>query len=337
MSVNGGIEILDSILSENDDELAVSSSPIVVLKDGEIDPRFLRMSYSSGLLFNGCERKFQIQKLQGKHRTDYRHWQSELTFSFGHAIGEAVQDLLAGKTKDQVIFNMFCKWKEDLFAENEKQKKTFFHALNGVLQFISMREDGFLEEYELVYYDNKPAAELSFKINFPNGFKERGYVDIVLRNKITGLFAIFEIKTDSGVYLQPAKYRNSSQATGYSVVLDKIEPGQTDYTVYYLVFMSRQEKWECFEFPKTNVMRALWVEDRVEDFSRIAGLVAQRGNDGVWPMRGNHCVAYMRECEYLGTCHMKTERLITNVNPREDDFDEDVKYDFDIDFLELIG
>src|ERR1043165_4444132 len=175
----------------------------------------------------------------------------------------------------------------------------------AIQKFISMREDGFLDDYELVWYDGKPAAELSFRIHFPHGFTERGFVDIVLRNRSTGQFAIFEIKTDSGMYLQPAKYKNSAQATGYSVILDKIEPGQTDYTVYYLVYMTRREEWEQFEFSKTMKMRAQWIQDKLYDIEQIVGLARDRGNYGVWPIRGQHCVAYMRECEFMGVCQSR--------------------------------
>lgn len=332
-------EILDELFGDVVEE--IKQSPIVVLKDGEVDPRFKKMSYSSGLLFNGCERKFQIQKLNPRERDDSKidesiPWEQRLTFGFGHAVGLAVQDLLEGRSKNEVIFRMYCNWKEDLFAENEKQKKTFFHALNAVSQFMSMREDGFLDEYELVYYDGKPASELSFRITLPNGFRERGFVDIVLRNTTTGQFAIFEIKTDSGMYLQPGKYKNSAQATGYSVVLDKIEPGQTDYTVYYLVYMTRQEKWECFEFPKTHVMRAAWLEDRMEDFDRIERLVYRRGNTGLWPMRGNHCMNYNRACEYLGTCHLNIETMSQPLRERDLVDDEAGKYTFELTLEELL-
>lgn len=326
------IEILDSILDEEVENI----SPIVKIEEyKEVDPRFKRLSYSSDLLFNGCERKFQILKMNPRpDKQDELDWKRRLTFSFGTVVGEAVQHILEGWAKDKVIFHAFKSWNEHLFSENDKQKKTFFHALNAIVKFISMREDGFLDEYELVYYDGKPASELSFKVNFPEGFTERGFVDIVLRNKITDKFAIFEIKTDSGRYMRPEKYKNSSQATGYSVILDRIEPGQTEYTVYYLVYMTWLEQWECFEFAKTATMRAAWVDDKLETNDRIKSLVAKRGNYGIWPMRGNHCMSFNSACQFLGTCHMSTDSLVVPL--RESDFEESYEYTFVFNLEEIL-
>lgn len=324
------IELLDSLMNQEHEPIAAS----VDWPDNVPDPRLTRSSYSSGLLFNGCERKYQLQKLSAIGSNSEDDWRSKLTFGFGHAVGEGIQNILMGKERNRIIFDLFCKWKEDLYAENEKQKKTFFHMMFAIDKFLAMRQDGFLDEYELVYYNGQPAAELSYRINFPDGFKERGYVDIVLRNKITGKFAIFEIKTNSGMYLQSSSYRNSGQATGYSIILDKIEPGQADYTVYYLVYMTRSMEWECFEFPKTRSMRAQWVIDKLHDFQRLKSLVDERGNLGIWPIRGNHCVSYGRECKYLGTCQLPTDRLIQPLT--EDQIEETVNYTFEFEWEELI-
>jgi hypothetical protein len=195
-------------------------------------------------------------------------------------------------------------------------------------------EDGFLNDYEMAYYDGQPSSELSFRVTFPRNFTYRGYVDIVLKNKITGEFAIFEIKTDSGNFVNHFKYKNSSQATGYSVVLDRIEPGHTDYTVYYLVYLTRMERWECFEFPKSHSQRALWVRDRLIDNQMIIDFVESEGNLGFWPLHGQHCVSFNRVCEYMNICHMSTASLVLPL--RENMLTEDKHYQFEITLEELL-
>lgn len=307
---------------------------VVQWAEHRVDPRLARLSYSSLLSFNGCERKYQLTKLNatGKIAED---WRSELTFSFGHMVGEGVQRILMGHKLNNIIIDSFAKWKEDLYAENEKQKKTFFHAMFAIEQFMVMHDNGFLEDYELAYYNGIPAAELSFRIEFPNEYYYRGFVDIVLRNKVTGQFAIFEIKTDSGMYINPGKYQNSAQGTGYSSVLQKIEPDATEFTVYYLVYMTRKEEWECFEFHKTMAMRAQWILDTIHDIERIQSLVETRGNNGIWPIRGNHCMNFMKECPYLSICTFDTDKQVKPLT--EDQLEDPAEYQFEFDWKEFLN
>lgn len=332
------LNTLDDILNaptESTEEL----SPVVDWPANKIDPRLARSSYSSSLLFNGCQRKYQLQKLQtAPTKKSQEDWKSTLTFQFGHTVGEGVQEtLITGTSKaarDKVIFNLLTQWKCDLFDENTKQKKSFFHALNALHQFWAAQDDGLFADYEVAYFDGKPAAELSFKIHLPNGISYRGYVDLVLRHKYTGEYIILELKTNSGKFINPAQYKNSDQAIGYSVVLDKIAPGVTNYTVEYLVYMTYLQTWESFSFPKTYVQRALWVKDRLWDSQVLEMLVKQEGNHGMWPMRGNHCLNYNKPCEFLGICHMETESLIKPL--RESDLEEINEYQFEFTLEELL-
>ena len=262
-------------------------------------------------------------------------WKSSLTFQYGHTVGEAIQEtLVAGVSRDQIVLDLFTKWKCDLYEENIKQKKSFFHALAALYKFWAMQDDGFFADYEVASWDGKPAAELSFKILLPGGFTYRGYVDLVLRNKITGEYVILELKTNSARFVNSFMYKNSEQAIGYSVVLDKIEPGLTSYTVEYLEYLTYLEKWENFSFPKTYVQRAIWLRDRLWDTQIIEALVKQEGNYGIWPVHGNHCVNYNRNCEFMDICHMPTDSLVEPL--RESDLVEDVDYQFVINFEDLI-
>lgn len=276
-----------------------------------LDPRLSRTSYSSESLFHSCARKYQLTKLQGKSR-EVLDWKQSLTFSFGHLVGDAAQRLFMGETLDRVILHMFATWEEHLYQENDKQKKGFFYAMQAIEMLAAELEPGgALEDYELVYYEGKPAVELGLKIKYPDGGAYRGFVDLVLRNKSTGLYCIIDTKTDSGRVLNPNRYKNSGQALGYSVVLDKIEPGYSDYTVYYLVYMTYLERWELFEFPKTRTQRAIWLRDRLWDNAMRAAMAQEFGTYGIWPVNGNSCMAWNRECPFLGSCEGPTEYLMS--------------------------
>lgn len=270
------------------------------------DPRLFKLSYSGNLTLHGCPRKFQLERYTAKVNVDI-DWRSSLTFQYGHTVGDAIAATVAGVSKDKILLDAFTGWKMDLFTENEKQKKSFTYALFAIHKFWAMQEEGFFEDFEIVYFHGRPAAELSFKIEFPNGFTYRGYVDLVVRNKVTGEYVILELKTNSGKWINTSQYKNSSQAIGYSVVLDAIAPGLTSYTVEYLVWMTNLDRWENFSFPKTYMQRALWLRDRIWDNDQINTLIHTEGSYGIWPMHGEHCTNYNKECAYMNTCHLPTE------------------------------
>jgi len=270
------------------------------------DPRLTRLSYSGATTLHGCPRKFQLQRLRAKV-SNPNDWKTELTFQFGHSVGDAVADTLEGKTQNEVLFKMFKEWKGDILEYNPKQEKSLAHAVYAMRKFWALQEEGFFQDYELVYFNGRPAIELSFRITFPGNFTLRGYVDLVVRNKITGEYVIVENKTSSGKYLNTAAFKNSAQAIGYSVVLDKIVPGLTSYTVEYLVWMTQLGKWENFSFPKTYTQRALWIRDRMWDNMCIERLIQEEGSYGIWPMQGEHCTTFGKVCEYMDTCHLSTE------------------------------
>lgn len=335
------ISKLDDFLSSPANSSTVEESPIVFWNPEKLDPRLGRLSYSSSLLLHGCPRKYQLQKMQAEFsKQQEEDWKQTLTFAYGHAIGEALQDILIGiKSRDQVIFDRMVAWPCDLFDENEKQKKSFAHVLQAIAKFYAMLDDGFFEEYEVAIYNGKPAAELSFRIHFPDGSTYRGYVDLVVRNKLTGEYVIVEIKSNSGRKIAHAQYKNSAQAIGYSVVLDRIHPGLASYTVEYLVYMTYLERWENFSFPKTMVQRALWVRDRLWEVQLLNDLVRDEGTYGVWPMHGEHCFSYMKECDYMGSCHMPTEQLIAPLREKhlvELGDNTGNPYEFEIDLVDLL-
>lgn len=280
--------------------------PVVELPQDQPDPRLLRTSYSSLLTFHGCPRKYQLDKLQAEKEVDY---DSNVTFAYGHVVGEGIQQYLIHRDLDKALWTMFLMWHADYLDENERQKKSFAAAVAALMQFEELCKDGLLDEYEVAIFDGKPAAELSFKIIFPNT-EYRGFVDLVLVHKITGEYLILELKTTSAKYVKHATYKNSAQALGYSVVLDRIAPGTTSYGVLYLVQLTQLMRYETMEFPKTYHQRALWIQNMLWDDRKLEDMIEEFGSYGIWPIHGEHCNSYNRDCAYMDMCQGNTE-LIT--------------------------
>ena len=271
-----------------------------------IDPRILNLSYSSLLELHSCPRKLELSRLGSIAETSESQ-EETITFSYGQIVGLGIQMILESKSESEILWAMFLGWKPELFADNPKQNKSFAAAVYAIQKFIAMQQQGYLEDYELVRYEDRPACELSFLINLPGGFKYRGFVDAVLRHKYTGEVIVLECKTSSATTLNPATYKNSAQAIGYSIVLDAIFPTLSSYRVLYLVYGTKSLQYEQLEFTKSYVQRARWIRELVLDTEMISLYHAA----DLYPMRGESCFSYFRECKYMGLCQMDTDRLVS--------------------------
>ena len=288
--------------------------------EGKTDYRIRQLSYSSLLSLHQCPRKFQLNRLRTTHRTE-ESIKSTVTFAFGHIVGEGIQLVLEGKSEEEIIWQMFKGWHTDLANVDEKSHKSFWYAVIAIQKFISIRKAGFLAEYELIYYNGKPACELSFCISFPGGFRLRGFVDAVLRNTRTGEILVLECKTTNSSALNPASYKNSAQAIGYSVVLDHLFPDLSSYKVLYLVYQTKSMEYTPIPFIKTMLMRALWIRELLLDVEMIKLYEEAE----IYPMHGESCTSFGRDCEYFQTCTLSTEYLTKPCTPEEED-----KFDYQI-------
>ena len=110
--------ILDEILDHAEAEIG-ESIPIQLLPD-QIDPRLKLLSHSSRSTLHRCPRKYQLYRLNSTQIELDREKEEiqGVTFAFGHAVGDGIASVLAGKSKDQVILDIFLGWKDaDLLDE----------------------------------------------------------------------------------------------------------------------------------------------------------------------------------------------------------------------------
>lgn len=324
-----------------------------------IDSRIQNLSYSSLLNLHSCPRKFQLNRLGSTtDHEDARKKESQssadsadsaggqvmldditpvnqeqlfsqnVTFAFGHVVGDGIQKVLEGLSEEEVIWQMFLGWHADLYAENAKQNKSIWAAITAIRRFISIRAQGVLKNWELLSVNGKPATELGFRITFPDGFKYRGFVDVVLRHSITNEIMVVELKTSSAANLNAAMYKNSAQGVGYSIVLDVIAPDVSAYKVLYLIYKTKEAEYVTMEFKKSYVQRALWIRELLLDIETIK----LYENAEVYPMHGESCFSFFRECEYINLCTLSTANLIT---PPSDTI-TDVTYDVEVSLSDVI-
>jgi len=308
---------------------------LVELEEGEIDPRLKLLSHSSRTTLHKCPRKYQLYRLSSQQISlaDQKDMEQGVTFAYGTAVGVGVQSALEAKTEDQVYLDTFLAWDVDLLDENPRQKKSFWLAMFAVQKFIALRANGFLDSYELVYYKGKPAVELAFQVLLPGGFKYRGFVDAVLKHKESGEVMVLECKTSSGT-ANSATFKNSGQALGYSVVLDILFPSLSSYTVLYLVYETRSMEYKEIPFEKSLLQRALWLQELLIDTQAVELYEEYK----TYPMHGESCFDFFRECEYLSLCTLSTKNLTKPLTSAvlEDIENDSKKYDFTVSFEDLI-
>jgi len=308
---------------------------IIELAEGEIDPRLKLLSHSSRCLLHTCPRKYQLYRLNSETilMEDGKEREQAVTFAYGKVVGLGMQLVLQGLTEDEIYLKCFLEWDTDLLAENDKQKKSFWLAMFAVRKFIALRADGFLENYGLVYYQDLPAIELSFQVTLPNGFKYRGFIDAVLQHRLTKEIMVLEAKTSSGA-ANSAAYKNSGQALGYSVVLDILFPELSSYSVLYLVYETKSKEYVELPFKKSLLQRALWLQELLIDTKIIEMFELY----DTYPMHGESCNHFFRDCEYLSLCTLDTDKLTkpwTTKLQRELE-ESDSKYQFNVSFEELL-
>jgi len=293
-----------------------------------IDPRIRRLSYSGRTTLHRCPRKYQLQKIAKIPR----ELEDNVTLEFGHVVGLGIQCILENKSINDTVLEMFLNWSSvDLFAEEEKSKKSFFTAVFAVQKFVLIRETA-LADYELAYFNSKPAVELSFRITLMRGFTYRGYVDVVLRHKVTGKFLVLEVKTTGMTYISEENYKNSSQALGYSLILDAIAPNESEYEVWYLVYLTKSQTYEILPFKKHYSDRAFWIKELVMDVERIEYYEEQ----GRYPSYGESCFDFFRQCDFYSNCQMSTQFLEIPYDPNILEMQDNGEYLLELNLIDLI-
>jgi len=282
-----------------------------------------RLSYSSLGDLHTCERYFQMKYLldQGDTRID------NADFSFGHCFGEGVAHYLVHQDKEAAIVTAWLAY----YPHLETEKKTQAKALS-MLEAAFFKLDDILQDWEVVSFNGRPATELSFKMRIDGKFYFSGHIDVVLKNKWSGKYAIFEVKTTGvGLHDLDPLYKNSGQALGYSIALDRITGEElTSYEVIYFVGQLGKgfdSNIRVFTYPKTLLDRLNWFITLGLDVKRLKDMEAIN----VFPQRGGSCLRFMRPCQFFGTCGLYSfDRPAGYVEDKE-------TYQFEYDLDELVA
>jgi hypothetical protein len=251
--------------------------------------------------------------------------------------GEGIQQLLSGTSFEDAILIAAQQWTMDLFEANKD--KSFWNCFLALETFQRIRDTSILADYEVVIFNGKPACELSFRLTLPDGFYYRGYIDILMQNKLTGELLVVDAKTSGRKYSSSTMYQNSAQAIGYSIIIDAIRPEASGYQVLYYEYLTSMNKFVDHLFTKDYLERANWIRNIMID---IEGMKLYDSYPD-WPMHGESCGGFGSwSCPYIDNCTMRTASLVgdkvIDVDAKELDRrnDELITYDIEVTLEQVI-
>jgi hypothetical protein len=303
----------------------------IVVEGFKIHPNLKQLSHSSSTTLHGCPRRYELYKLSPNDPVEGR----TIHTVFGHAVGTGTQELLVSGDYNQAVIKAFAEYPWDLEDEDgAKPKKTFYHAVHAIDRFQGFKASE-LGQYSIPLYKGKPAIELGYTIDCGDGWIHRGFLDALMIHNMTGEFEVFEGKTTASWNVHPAMYQNSGQGLGYSCIVDAIcaesgVPLMSGLKVNYCVYQTTGDMdWRLLQFVKNYTQRALWIKQLLRDIQHIS----EYGDDGYFPLHGENCYSFGRQCEYFGVCEMKTANLVPNPKVKLDD---PAKYTFHFKLEDII-
>jgi hypothetical protein len=284
----------------------------------------IRLSHSSLETLHSCERKWQLEKLlvDPAVREENEHT------VYGRAFGAGIASYMVSQDADKALFTA---WKE-YFPELETDKKNIPLLISSLLSSFGTL-DTLLEEYQVAVFHGKPSVELSYRLDISNDYYFVGHIDLVLRNRYTGVYSVWDAKsTGLALFDLSPLYQNSGQVLGYSVAIDRIVgERQSSYGVGFIVSQVNARKLTAqthiFHWEKTLLDRLQWFLTLGLDVDKLK----QMAELNFYPRRGHSCLNFNRPCRYFGTCTLQSADVLRN---REEDT---IAYDFTYDLNELIA
>ena len=117
--------------------------------------------------------------------------------------------------------------------------------------------------------------------------------------------------------------------TNNLTVLDHLYPELSSYKVLYLVYSTTAGEYFPIPFTKTYLQRALWIRELLLDIEMIKMYEATE----IYPMRGESCVSFGRDCEYVNSCSLSTANL---TKPCTADMEDKTDYQVQITLQDLL-
>lgn len=284
------------------------------------DIETLEVSDSSLGLLASCPRKFEFRKMFMSDR-----FENSLPANVGSALHTGSQTYCTGISKEQATFNMLMEF--PMQYETKLMDIRTWQSATYVLETAMQFWDIDMEEWEIAMIQDAegnpiPAYEVPFALvmkNFPfyaDGrtitLKYIGYIDLILHNKLTGQYAVCDIKTTSAdLSTKNYEFTFADQCLPYGLILETLlgQDISRGFEVYY---------WMQFIHPidATNVLLPFIktrddIQDWVAGFMEDINIIKRSYNAGWFRRRSKSCYSWNRPCTYFDMCDSRDTKSLS--------------------------
>jgi len=281
----------------------------------------LEVSDSSLGLLGSCPRKFEFRKMFMSDR-----FENSLAASAGSALHIGSQTYCVGDiSKEQAIFNMLMEfpYEYDKGSMDVRSWQSCVHMLEEAMKFW----DTDMADWEIAMIADAngnpiPAYEVPFALvveNFPfyaDGrtitLKYIGYIDLILHNKVTGQYAVCDIKTTTAELGKKVyEFTFADQCLPYGLILETLlgQSISNGFEVFYWMqyIHPLDATNQLLSFIKTKEDIQDWVVGFMEDIN----IIKRSYNAGWFRRRSKSCFAWNRHCTYFDLCDSRDTQSIS--------------------------
>lgn len=279
--------------------------------------KWLRVSYSSLGTYEGCNRKFEFNKLypQPAQRRD------SFAGDVGTSLHHGYQEYLISRDADKAMWAMAKSYPYALESYEDKQDRSLEACASTLDEMI---DSDVFSEYELAMIKHPdgrtvPAIEVPFEIRFKNivlpdgrGVAFVGFIDAIMRNVITGDFRTLDIKTHRRTIKDAtANYIYNAQQIPYGLVIEQVanpdQPLQRFEVLYYDTYIDLAEpRVTPYEYVKDRLDMQEWLMNTV---MQLQGIKRNLELD-YFPRTSGGCLSWNRACQYLDVCQSRDHKAI---------------------------
>ena len=261
------------------------------------------ISHSGRQMWGTCARKFQLSKT-----TTYYHREKQTTkaLSFGKAFGTGLQSLLAGDGLDVAMIKsaLDCDISVAFDKDAITTGESLAHVHEALMSFYHGQLDALSAEWEVLDLPGLYGVELGFAIQYANGSVERGFIDLVLQNKMTKEVVVLEVKTSGAQSVgTDADWMNSPQGMMYVIIvqylLDRLDV-HVNSRVLYIEYNKKHKQYTIFPFEKpaqeqAEFLIALHYDVEYREFLFKTGTPL---------LKSGKCKSFNRQCDFFGVCDL---------------------------------
>ena len=287
----------------------------------KIDPQtgkpIVELSHSGLSTFASCPKKFAFRKIIVNFSNDRE--ESDAT-AVGTAMHEAIQEYMRSRSFSAAL-EALGTFHPVVLQDKAKASSYSLEACVWTLEHLVHETD--VGSYDLVSFtkDGKtiPATEVPFLVIIETKhlvFHVRGFIDLVLRNPVTGHLMPVDIKTmlDRALSTLESKYMYDWQVTSYGIPLNALlgNAGDFDVAIMAVALSDREPQVKMPIFTRTQAdidAYHYYLIDKCHQIERY--YLADQ-----FPRHPNACVSFGQTCFYQNACQQNSvQGMQMIVNP----------------------